>query len=736
MISITNQLIQLFLQDIFNRMKNLLISSFSFLLFTFSLLAQDKNASIGNEYFSKYDYVKAEKYFSLVKTPDLTVMRGLAVSRFRIGKTNDAEETWSQIATQSGATAEDHLEYARILMFNNKYDAAKKELEVYFKQMPASSITSNFSVVSILELWSKTREVNVTNHSSNSEKQDFSPFLFDNTLFFVSSSRRIDPVKRTWSGNNQPYLDIKTVNPSNGNSVDVLFLDELGINKKLHDGPIAFSPDKKTMIVSRNENNNTAQKNTVQLYFSEKKNDKWGALTPFVHNIEGYSTGHGSITSSGDTLFFTSDRPGGVGGTDIYFCVKQNDNWSNPINLKAVNTERNEMFPFTHSSGLLFFASDGLPGYGGLDNFLVDLSIKNFPPLNLLAPLNTPSDDFAFFVTEDLKNGFFSSNRTGGLGDDDNYSFVSPTEIYKKQINKLILLDDKGEKLSNVTVKICPEDEPCFTAQSNANGEVLFPNTQKTVRITATKPDYSEVQMDIPKNTEVTEVKMRKPDTYQLNFIVMDKESNTPVKDISILFELNGIKHQLVTDEKGYVLLPLTDWKKGQTLQTEILLKGQGVIEKKQPLTFLLADELTIDVHKYIDISITKIKVGGDLAEMIDIKPIFFDLGKSTIRKDAAVELDKIVEVMNKYPDMVVELGSHTDCRSSAASNMTLSSKRAVASADYIKKKITSPDRISGVGYGETKLKNGCECEGAVTSKCTEAEHQENRRTEFRIIKF
>ncbi len=121
---------------------------------------------------------------------------------------------------------------------------------------------------------------------------------------------------------------------------------------------------------------------------------------------------------------------------------------------------------------------------------------------------------------------------------------------------------------------------------------------------------------------------------------------------------------------------------------------------------------------------------------MIDIKPIYFDLGKYNIRKDAAIELDKIVKVMNEYPTMDVELGSHTDCRSSMASNMKLSDNRAKASAEYIKKKITNPERIHGKGYGETKLLNGCACEGAVKSKCTEAEHQANRRTEFIILKM
>jgi outer membrane protein OmpA-like peptidoglycan-associated protein len=120
-----------------------------------------------------------------------------------------------------------------------------------------------------------------------------------------------------------------------------------------------------------------------------------------------------------------------------------------------------------------------------------------------------------------------------------------------------------------------------------------------------------------------------------------------------------------------------------------------------------------------------------DLATLIDIKPIYFDLGKSVIRKDAALELDKIVKVMNDYPTMKIELGSHTDCRSSIAFNEKLSANRAQASADYIKSRIQNPERIYGIGFGESKLMIDCPCEGTVKSSCSEEDHQQNRRTEF-----
>jgi len=130
-----------------------------------------------------------------------------------------------------------------------------------------------------------------------------------------------------------------------------------------------------------------------------------------------------------------------------------------------------------------------------------------------------------------------------------------------------------------------------------------------------------------------------------------------------------------------------------------------------------------------------KIEVGNDLASIPGFNPIYFDLDKYNIRPDAQTELDKIVKIMNDHPDMVIELGSHTDCRHNKLYNQILSNHRAKASAEYIQQRITNPKRIYGKGYGETKLIAGCECEGKVVSNCEEAEHQKNRRTEFIIIK-
>jgi outer membrane protein OmpA-like peptidoglycan-associated protein len=137
----------------------------------------------------------------------------------------------------------------------------------------------------------------------------------------------------------------------------------------------------------------------------------------------------------------------------------------------------------------------------------------------------------------------------------------------------------------------------------------------------------------------------------------------------------------------------------------------------------------------HLDYQLERPEIGTDLAQTLALRPIYFDLDKYNIRSDAKKELDKIIQIMNDNPNIVIELGSHTDCRSSIAYNMTLSTNRAKASAKYIQDRIINPKRIYGKGYGESQLINNCPCEGKLESTCTEEEHQANRRTEFRIVK-
>jgi outer membrane protein OmpA-like peptidoglycan-associated protein len=162
-------------------------------------------------------------------------------------------------------------------------------------------------------------------------------------------------------------------------------------------------------------------------------------------------------------------------------------------------------------------------------------------------------------------------------------------------------------------------------------------------------------------------------------------------------------------------------------------VEAEGYLTVSVNYNRLLDREGQYDIGVEVNLKLEKIKIGETkLEDIVEVNPIFWDLGSAVVRSDAARELDKIVEAMNNNPNIYIELGSHTDSRGSDKQNLELSDKRAKAAAEYIKARITNPLRITGKGYGESSLINRCK-DGV---NCSEEEHQANRRTEFRITKF
>ena len=174
---------------------------------------------------------------------------------------------------------------------------------------------------------------------------------------------------------------------------------------------------------------------------------------------------------------------------------------------------------------------------------------------------------------------------------------------------------------------------------------------------------------------------------------------------------------------------------KGDKIKFEIFLNKEKYLAKTEKFDVVLDNDPIIQIPVEL-LQLNPISVGTEIGKLVDIKPIYFDLDKAIIRVDAASELDKMVTVMKENPAIVIELGSHNDCRASASYNKNLSSKRAKASAAYIISKGIDKKRIFGKGYGESKLINDCACEGKKESSCAEEEHQLNRRTEFKIVKM
>jgi len=441
--------------------------------------------------------------------------------------------------------------------------------------------------------------------------------------------------------------------------------------------------------------------------------------------------------------------------------------WSKPINLgRKVNTEGNEMFPFIHENGeFLFFSSNGLMGLGGQDIFVANVKKRKVTDvINLGSPVNSSRDDFALILDKTQKKGYFSSTRQDGEGGDDIYGYKlsKPFNFGIKLKGKSF--DQFGEILAETNVDLYSDDgSKVGSIVTDTSGMFEFlVDRDATYTLIGTKEKCFDGVKNISTDTSAKiifedVVLVRSDVVMSVNCKVTEEGSDLVLDGVHMVFKdtKTGQVIDTVTSLKGMVGWPLQNYFLNDKLSYEITLDRKGYFAKSVVYSQRLDHVGVYNIHETLDLSMTKIPVGADLSNFIDVKPIYFDLGKAIIRPDAAHELDKIAKVMNDNPTMVIELGAHTDSRGSDASNLKLSDKRAKASAEYIGERIDDPNRIYGRGYGETKFKTvdnnlhekyNFLPEGQVldvpfisslpTKEMREIAHQINRRTEFIILRM
>lgn len=383
---------------------------------------QNKQVEKADNLFETYQYVDAiEAYLKLIenKQENSHIYKQLADSYYNVFNTEEAAK-WYAHATESKQDAETYYRYAQTLKSLEKYDAANKQMDIFSKMMPndqrAKAHLKNPNYIP--QLADQSKLFNVEKTTINDEQQsDFGAVLSnDNILYFVSS-RNTHKKEDHWT--NQPYLDIyKSVRKEDGSFSNPEAVNCL--NTPYHDGPITLSADGNTMIFSRDGHSEGSSKKIKQiklaqqgLYKATLVNGKWENIIALPFNSKDYSVSHPSLSRDGKTLFFASNMPGGMGDTDIWKVSVNNNEYGQPENLGPnVNTSGKEVFPFISDENILYFASSGKQGFGGLDIFKVDLN-KNKEAQNLGNAINTKRDDFAFSINLQNKIGYFSSNRSG-----------------------------------------------------------------------------------------------------------------------------------------------------------------------------------------------------------------------------------------------------------------------------------------------------------------------------------
>ncbi|WP_418262031.1 OmpA family protein [Flavobacterium faecale] len=480
-----------------------------FVLLTVTVSAQNKDTKTADKLFDRYEYVNAiQEYLSLTEKghSDSYIFKRLGDSYYNIYNTVEAEK-WYAKALQSKQDAETYYRYAQVLKSNLKYGESNQQMKTFALMKPSDERAIAFmkNPDYLPKLIDISKLFDVEKLSVNSvDKSDFGALLFGNTLYFASSRNENNAV---YGWKNEPFLDIYQSNYNEDGSLgEPTLVNDL--NTKYHEGPVSISSDGNTIYFSSESfKDNLFVKDKVKklkigqvnLFKATKINGKWTNIEPLPFNSKEYSTSNPSISKDGKTLYFSSNMPGSIGGIDIWkVAVNEDGTYGSPENLGAkVNTVGDESFPFIAEDNVLYFASNGLIGFGGFDVFSFDLG-KNDQPSNVGKPINSEKDDFAFTFNKEKNIGFVSSNR---LGNDHIYSSI-PVKTAK--ILTIVTNAKTKELLSDVKVVILDEYKNVLdTKNTDTLGEVSYDvENNKAYMIEAYKDGYVYKSVTVDKFKE------------------------------------------------------------------------------------------------------------------------------------------------------------------------------------------------------------------------------------------
>lgn len=606
----------------------------------------------------------------------------------------------------------------------------------------------------------KTVKINNVGSKINTEQPEYSPIIsLDGTSLYFTS-------RRMWENNQSlPSFDYRyNLHPED---VYISYLSKDSVwgepikapfNKPLNnEATLSISPDERRIYVYEDSIGNG------DIFYSEYAKNKFNNIEYFDEPLINtkYWEPHCSVTPDGKVMFFVSDRKGGFGGTDIYRCVKLPDGkWSIPVNCgPQINTEWNEDSPFIaidHKT--LYFSSNGPKSMGGYDIFV---SIQGedgtwSQPINLGYPINAAGDDLFYTTTIDGSTGYFTSQRDDSYGNKDIYQINSNLYSFKNLIvfkgrvhvkkgaalpedlflniqclncgetSKKKVYPRLTDGLYIATLDACREYEVSFSFD---NGKKEIYNEAMNTNCTADRDEiYRDVWLDLGDTT------MGK------NFFLAGKisESGSRQKLAGVAVKIynkttNEIISSTFTDKNGnYYSDTLETGANNDPINYKVVFEKEGYLNVNYEIPIIVGQNHIVYLDTLINSQLLAATPGNNIG--VALKPIYFNYNDYSIRKDAAIELDKVVALLKNNPAITIELGAHTDARGDDVNNQILSEKRAQASADYIISKGIDASRITAVGYGESKLLVTNEKIDRIKSYRDKVlAHQKNRRTEFII---
>ncbi|WP_276369213.1 OmpA family protein [Chryseolinea sp. H1M3-3] len=685
----------------------LIFLAFLLPLFTTSVYGQEDPKEIARQYMEQAELIMAEtkamddarELMVTAADQDTTFIKAnYEAGRMHlatVGK-NRAVKYFMRVFRQDPAYRFD-IEYliGRSYQYGENFDKALEFYNLYKKKLAgkpgyqgkdkvdlATVDRAIFECENGKEFVSSPGEFSIVNigREINSEYEDYAPVLNENEDEIVfTTRRREDNLNENVYEDNKPYEDIFTAKKAGG---AWSFAKNIGpvVNTPYHESSVALSADGSTLFIYNDDGGD--------IFYSERQpNGEFGEkiLLPGIINSS-FEEKSISISKDEKTLYFSSNRPGGFGGLDLYRATKDSKGeWANVKNLgPKINTAQDDDGLFIdYDDVTLYFSSKGHKGMGGYDVFKTTFDpAKNewSEPVNLGYPINTPDDDIYFVSSKDGKRAYYSSVREDGMGYTDIYMVTIP----------------EGLKNTEPVVAKPPVEKPPVDTTAATTPVVVTPPVD-----TPTTPTKTELQplkyvisvVDAADQTTPLAAKVKLVGARD-NVIV----PFTPLGDGVFEFNITNAKpkdYRLSVDVDGYVFQNVNVKLEGASTEGKTM-------ERK--------------------IAMRKLVVGVSSI----LRNIYFDFDKATFKTQSYTELNKLEAMLSQNQNMVVEIAGHTDAIGTKDYNKYLSLKRAQAVKDYLTKKGINTKRIKAVGYGKSK---------PLASNDDEQGGRElNRRVEFKVL--
>ncbi len=719
------------------------LMSIGFLLISiaFTAVAQDKVITNADAMFKSRDFIGAINLYkkALRKTDDLTKQQHIA---YQIGlsyyQMNDYENSADWFEDAIGDHTNDvqaYLYYAQVLAASGKYNDAKSVLQKTQSQNPANKkIQLRIDAIDLILVDQTADSSGVISKVAdiNSDYSDYSVGSWNNGIVF-SSTRKEKASQRTDGRTGQGFSNLYYTNYDNErhkwSGPKTLPKNLLSLN---NEGAFTFD-----------EINNIAywtscvEKPVGCLIYSSAFNPvdkKWSKPDKVSFMNTNYNYGHPYISEDGNTLYFTSNLPGGYGNKDLWKVTRKTDGfWGVPINLgKNINTSKNEIFPSVYGDTLLFYSSDAINSYGGLDiYFSIKDGLEFSQPTNVGLPINSAADDFCLVISENGRGGYFSSNRDLKTSDD----------IY--QFNGFpIKITMQGKVYHETDMKPIPDAMIISTNESDFVDTVftlkdgsykISLDAYQKYRISVVKDGYfnyekvvvtsnNDLVFKAPPQLEVDFNLSKKSYPCGIKGIVTNRETNNPISNVVVSIISQGdFSTYVKTNFAGEYLF---EGLKPNTIYT-VKTGESGFFSESRVCTLpKVNNPMVFSKENGYDMDFLLLQI--QTKNEITLSNIYYDLNKASLRETSKIELNKLASMLRETPDIAIQINAHSDSRGKAEYNLRLSADRANSVVNYLILNGVDRGRLIAKGYGESML--------LIKDAKNEDEHQANRRTTFSII--